>query len=66
MPTYRCKDCLTIEEQALELFHLSHSYTSQSTEVWFTINFASCLTIGKAHGWGTFQKCGAGLSYPLV
>jgi len=30
------------------------------------INFASFFTIGKAHVWGTFPKCGAGLSYRLV
>jgi len=30
------------------------------------INFASCFVIGKAHhGWGTFPKCRAGLSYAL-
>jgi hypothetical protein len=30
------------------------------------INFASCFTIGKAHGWGTFSKCEARLGYHLV
>jgi len=30
------------------------------------INFASFFTIGKAHGWGTFPKCGARLSYSLI
>ncbi len=30
------------------------------------INFASCFTIGKALGWGTFSKCKAGLGYHLV
>jgi hypothetical protein len=29
------------------------------------INFALCFTIGKAHGWGTFQKCRPGLNYHL-
>jgi hypothetical protein len=30
------------------------------------INFASCFTIGKAHGWGTFPKCRSGLGYHLI
>jgi hypothetical protein len=29
------------------------------------INFASCLTIGKALGWGTLAKCEARLGYCL-
>jgi hypothetical protein len=30
------------------------------------INFVSCFTLGKAHGWGTFLKRGAELAYHLV
>jgi hypothetical protein len=30
------------------------------------INFVSCSTIVKAHGWGTFSKFEVGLSYHLV
>jgi len=30
------------------------------------INFVSCFTVGKAHGWGTFLKRGAQLAYYLV
>ncbi len=30
------------------------------------INFDSSFPLGKAHGWGTFPKCGAGLGYHLV
>jgi hypothetical protein len=36
------------------------------TQVWFMTKFALCFTIGKLHGWGTFPKYGAGLSYHLL
>ncbi len=32
----------------------------------FFILFIPCFRMGKAHGWGTFQKCGTMLDYCLI
>ncbi len=50
MSTYRCKTSLT-------LYHVSLRNL---------LSYTSSITIGKAHGWGTFPKCRVGLDYLIL
>lgn len=50
----------------LSLIVLSYEQHLNQSLVLFSIMFIPCFRMGKAHGWGTFQKCGTMLDYCLI